>query len=64
MTYIELVLMLAERGEKVITDRTNALYTDKFSYFRNSNGSWEQRDLPEPMVEEPKFLPLPSDGYV
>ncbi len=46
MTYLELILLIAERGEKVVSDKTLAIQTDKHLYHRQPNGSWQEGELP------------------
>lgn len=58
MTFIEVLQLIDERGEKVISDKTHAIRTDKFLYAREPNGEWTQKDLPP--VEPEKFPPLDS----
>lgn len=52
MTYLELILLLDERGEKVIHDRAKSIQTDKFQYQRGPDGTWVQQELP-PAPENP-----------
>ena len=59
MTYIEVLLLIQERGEKIASDKTHAIHTDKFLYARVPDGTWEQKELPAPIVTEDKFPPLP-----
>ncbi|HEY5268150.1 MAG TPA: hypothetical protein VII94_03370 [Candidatus Saccharimonadales bacterium] len=43
-------------------DRVNSIQTDKFLYYRvDGDGMWAQKDLPEAIIEEPKFAPLPEE---
>ena len=46
VTYLELILLIAERGEKVVSDKTLAIQTDKHLYHRQPNGSWQEGELP------------------
>lgn len=55
MNYLELILLIAERGEKVVSDKTLAIQTDKHLYSRLPDGSWEERELPTP-TEPPLTL--------
>lgn len=48
MTYLQLILLIAERGEKVVSDKTLAIHTDKHLYHRKPNGDWEEGELPAP----------------
>lgn len=57
MTFLELILLLETRGEKVLTDGVSAIYTDKRLYSRVSSSVWEEKELPV-MVESKDFLPL------
>jgi hypothetical protein len=59
MTFIEVLLTIQERGEKVLSDKIFSIQTDKFLYARTSDGQWEQRPLP-PTPEE-KFAPIPAE---
>lgn len=56
MTFIEVLQLIDERGEKVVSDKTHSIQTDKFLYSRANSGQWEQRELPPPPAE--KFPPL------
>lgn len=56
MTFIEVLQLIDERGEKIVSDKTHAILTDKFQYARTPNGEWEQKELPPPAAE--KFPPL------
>lgn len=58
MTFIEMLLLIDQRGEKIVSDKTNAIQTDKWLYSRTPNGDWEQREIPPP-PEDP-FPPLPE----
>lgn len=58
MTFIEVLQLIEERGERIVTDKTHAIRTDKFLYAREPNGEWMQRELPP--VEPEKFPPLDS----
>jgi hypothetical protein len=59
MTFIEVLLLIQERGEKILHDKTFSIQTDKFLYTRTSEGIWEQKSLP-PTPEE-KFAPIPPE---
>ena len=58
MTFIEVLQGIEERQEKIISDKTHAIRTNKFLYAREPNGEWMQRELPP--VEPEKFPPLDS----
>jgi hypothetical protein len=60
MTFIEMMILLDSRGEKVISDKTNTIQTDKFVYSRDRGGEWEQRELPTTTIVVDKFPPLES----
>jgi hypothetical protein len=60
MTFIEVLLLISERGEKIASDKTNAIHTDKFLYARAPDGTWEQRELPVETIAVDKFPPLES----
>lgn len=60
MTFMEILLLIDERGEKIISDKTHIIKTDKFMYVRGHNGSWEQQELPVVVMEVDKFPPLES----
>lgn len=62
MTFLELMILIQDRGETVVSDKTHLIQTDKFSYYRSPNGGWEQRDLPAPV--EDKFPPLAEDPLI
>ena len=61
MTFVELVQLIADRKEKVLIERAHIIQTDKFAYYRIADGSWEQKELPTPIVEVSKFQPLPVE---
>ena len=46
MTFIEVLILLDSRGEKIVTDKTHVIQTDKFIYSREPNGEWVQKELP------------------
>lgn len=58
MTYIEMLLLIDERGEKVVSDKTHTIQTDKFIYSREPDGSWIQKELPISTIIVDKFPPL------
>ena len=60
MTYLEMLVLIGERGEKVVTDKTHSIQTDKFIYARGPDGSWEQKELPISTIIVEKFPPLES----
>jgi hypothetical protein len=57
MNYLELIMLISERGEKSVSEKLSSIRTDKFLYHRSSDGNWEQLDLPA-IVEEEKYLPI------
>lgn len=61
MNFLDVCMLISERKEKVTTDRVNSIHTDKFLYTRVNGAEWEQRELPEAIIEEPKFAPLPEE---
>lgn len=58
MTFIEVLLLIEQRGEKIVSDKIHAIHTDKFLYARESDGTWAQKDLPPPIQDLP---PLAED---
>jgi len=42
MNFIELAIVIAERGEKVLEERAKVIRTDKHTYVRKDNGQWEE----------------------
>lgn len=60
MTFIEVLLLIDQRGEKIVSDKTHAIHTDKFLYAREVDGTWAQKDLPPPIEEVNQFPPLPE----
>lgn len=58
MTFIEVLLLIDQRGEKIVSDKTHVIQTDKFLYARTTNGDWEQKELPVVTIEVDKFPPL------
>lgn len=58
MTYIEVLLLIEERGEKIASDRTHSIQTDKFIYAREPDSSWIQKELPITTIVVEKFPPL------
>jgi hypothetical protein len=58
MTFTEMILLIASRNELMVSEKINSILTDKFLYHREPSGSWEQMQIPEPIQEEEKFLPL------
>ena len=63
MTFMQVLLLIQDRGETIVSDKTHAIQTDKFLYSRSTTGEWEQRDLPLP-IEEHHFPPLPETPAV
>lgn len=64
MNFIEVLLLIDQRGEKITSDKIHAIHTDKFLYERGADGVWVQKDLPPPIQEEDKFPPLPEPEVV
>jgi hypothetical protein len=60
VTYVEVLLLIEERGEKHVSDKTHSIQTDKFIYSREPNGSWEQKELPITTIVVDPFPPLES----
>lgn len=60
MNFIEVLLLIEQRGEHITSDKLHSIYTDKFLYTRGGDGVWVQQDLPPPIEEEDKFPPLPE----
>lgn len=58
MTFVEMLLLIDERGEKIVSDKTHSITTDKFLYNRESNGEWVQKELPVVVIEVDPFPPL------
>ena len=58
--FIDTMIAIAERGEKVVIEKALAIYTDKFVYRRLPDGNWEQQTLPPP-VDNTQFAPLPIE---
>lgn len=57
MTYLEMIVGISERGEVSVSEKINAIRTDKFLYLRSDDGGWEQMLIP-PFTETEKFLPI------
>ena len=57
MTYLDAILLIQERSEKVISDKPQSILTDKRLYRRKFDGDWEETDAP--VVETDRFKPLP-----
>ena len=56
MTYLELILLIQERQEKVLTDETYSLVTDKRHYIRQIDvPENEWKEDPEPGAPEKHF---------
>jgi hypothetical protein len=58
MTYLEVILLIQERAEKVVSDRVLAIQTNKHLYSRKPDGTWEESEV---TVSEEKFIPLPIE---
>ncbi len=52
MTFYEVLTKMSERGEKVISDKSHIIQTDKRLYVRASDGGWEEKELPSPKDEK------------
>jgi hypothetical protein len=49
MNFIEVMMLIGERGEKIIQDKIHTIQTDKHMYARDfSTGSWQEKELPPP----------------
>lgn len=59
MNFIEMITGISDRKEKVLLDKPLLIKTDKFSYVKDADGNWNQRELPEVFVEE-KFPEIVS----
>lgn len=60
MTFIEVVVLIEQRGERLITDRINCLMTDRHAYERTSENVWQEKELtPEQMLAPEKFVAQP-----
>jgi hypothetical protein len=60
MTFLEVLMLIGERGEKMTVDKTSLIQTDKFLYTREHDNSWIQKELPIYTIEVDKFPPLES----
>jgi hypothetical protein len=60
MTFIEVLILLDSRGEKIVSDKTHAIQTDKFIYSREPNGDWVQKELPIQTIVVDPYPPLES----
>lgn len=60
MTFIEVLILLDSRGEKIVSDKTHTITTDKFIYSREPNGDWVQKELPVVTIQVDPFPPLES----
>ncbi len=58
MTYLEVLMLIGERGETVVSDKTHAIQTDKFLYSREPDGAWVQKELPVVTMTVDPFPPL------
>jgi hypothetical protein len=47
MTFIELISLIGERGEKVISDKLHVIQTDKHVYSRSQQGEWKEQEKKE-----------------
>lgn len=62
MTFLEIINLIRELDEKIISDKTNHIQTDKHIYVRSGEG-WEQKELTTILadgtrIEAPAFLPI------
>ena len=58
MTFVEMLLLISERGEKIVSDKIHSITTDKFLYNREPNGEWVQKELPVVTIEIDPYPPL------
>lgn len=58
MTFVEMLLLIDERGEKIVSDKTHTITTDKFQYTREPAGEWAQKELPVVVIEIDPYPPL------
>lgn len=58
MTFMEVLLLIQERGESITSDKIHTIKTDKFLYEREPDGSWAQKELPVQTIEVDPFPPL------
>jgi len=58
VTFIEVLILLDSRGEKIVSDKTHVIHTDKFIYTREPNGDWMQKDLPVSTIVVEPYPPL------
>jgi hypothetical protein len=63
MNYLDVLLLIQNSGEKIVSDKLNHIQTDRFIYVRTLNGDWEQRELTTILpdgtrIEGPTFLPI------
>jgi hypothetical protein len=58
MTYLEVILLIQERSEKVVSDKTLTIQTDKHAYYRMPDGSWEERIAIPPVVSTLTLAPV------
>lgn len=56
MTFVEMLLLIEQNGETIISDKTHSIQTNKWQYSRLPSGDWEQKELPS--LPEPAFAPL------
>jgi hypothetical protein len=47
MNFLETILLIEERGEKVISEKLSSIQTNGHYYTRSSNGDWTERELTE-----------------
>lgn len=60
MTFLDMLLVIEQRGEKIITDKINHLQTDKHAYTRTSDG-WEEKEMPNDYVPPPVKISKPME---
>ncbi len=58
MTYLEVILLMQERAEPVLSDRVLEIRTTKHLYSRKPDGTWDESEV---VVAEPTFSPLPVE---
>jgi hypothetical protein len=62
MTFIEMMLLIDERKEKIVIDRIDSVHTDAHLYARSTQGIWEEKDLPPPIdktIDKPLEIIMP-----
>jgi hypothetical protein len=62
MNFLETILLIEERGEKVISEKLSSIQTNGHCYTRSSNGDWTERPLTE--TEKLAKPPTPPQSFV